>query len=546
MNLVSARGVSTTKRERRIGARPRWEKIVALCAAILFIHSTVVRTADAQERLWKRFGNSSTSGFGTTVDVVGDLDGDGVSDVIVGVPFSDANGLDSGRVILMSGIDGKSITSLNGVAKEGFGFAVSRAGDVDGDSIPDFAITTFDVGGGGTYSGAVSMYSGATTTMLWQVQGNAGEFLGSGVADVGDLDLDGIEDLVAGARFGGYARAISGVDGSTLFTVTSPDLYPGEFGYDVAAGGDVDGDGFGDFMVSDIYDSDPGLTTGAAYVFSGKAGQVLYSVYGNTDNAYMGSGMGILGDLNQDGFADFGAGAPADSSIASFGGLALVCSGKDGSVLYSYQPNSYQDTNMTIGSAFCRIGDVNVDGFDDFLVDNGMDGDDTRAWGRVNLDSGVDGGRLYHFEDKSKLFPNQFGVRLAPMGDVNGDGSPEFVATAPADSSATVNDCGSVSVWTTRRLFCDANPRIVSSSKDCTVQVGQAVAAQLFALFLVDVNGVPAFNLLALGALDATGRGAIKGQYAGGAAGMTIGLQGFTLDAQNHLLISNVETIELQ
>jgi hypothetical protein len=514
----------------------------AMAVVALF---SAANQARGQERIWKRFGNATGTGFGSTMDVVGDVDGDGVSDVLVGAPADSSGGYQAGKAVLFSGAGGMKIATLVGVAKEGFGIAVSHAGDVDGDGTPDFAIATFDVGGGGTYTGAVSMYSGGTTTLLWQVQGNAGEFLGSGIADVGDLDLDGIDDLIVGARFGGYAKTISGKDGSTLTTVYSPDLYPGEFGYDVAAGGDVDGDGFGDFMVSDIYDSDPGLTTGAAYVFSGKAGQLLYRVYGYTDNAYMGTGMGILGDVNHDGFAEFGAGAPADSSIASFGGLALVCSGKDGSMLYSYQPSSFQDTHLAIGSAFSRIGDVNLDGFDDFLVDYATSGD-VYGWGTVFLNSGVDGGRLYHFEDKSKLFPNEFGTRLALMGDVNGDGSPEFAATAPADSTATVNHCGSVSAWTTRRLFCDANPRILSSNKDCTVQVGQAIASQLFALFLVDVNGVPAFNLLALGALDPTGRGATTGHYAGGAAGMTVGLQGFTLDALNHLLISNVETIELQ
>ena len=78
------------------------------------------------------------------------------------------------------------------------------------------------------------------------------------------------------------------------------------------------------------------------------------------------------------------------------------------------------------------------------------------------------------------------------MGDVNGDGSPEFAATAPADSTAAVDRCGSDSAWTIHRLLCDANPRMVVPNRDCTVQFGQAIASQLFALFLVDVNGVPA------------------------------------------------------
>jgi len=524
----------------------RSTSVMLLGATFVVATFSAARRAQAQERLWKRFGTAVSSRFGNAIDPVGDIDGDGVTDVLAGMSADHAHGADAGKVILMSGADGTTITKLFGAANEGFGFAVSRAGDVDGDGVPDYAISSLDPGGGGTLAGAVTMYSGATATVLWQVQGNAGEVFGGGVADVGDLDQDGIDDLIVGAMWGGYARTISGKDGSTLITVTSPDLQPVAFGYDVAAGGDVDGDGFGDFMVSDIYDSDPGPMTGAAYVFSGKSGGLLHRVYGNSDSATMGLGMGILGDINQDGFADFGAGAPNDSSVAPLGGLALVCSGKDGSVLHSYQPSGPTDTDLGIGCAFSRIGDVNLDGFDDFLLDNLTDGDDTHAWGRVILDSGVDGRRLYHFEDESTVYYDQFGTKLALIGDVDGDGSPEFVATAPGDSSSTVRSCGSVSVWTTRRLLCDASPRILSSNKDCTVQVGQAIASQLFALFLVDVNGVPAFNLLALGALDSTGRGATTGHYAGGAAGITVGLQGFTLDAQNHLLISNVETIELQ
>lgn len=56
------------------------------------------------------------------------------------------------------------------------------------------------------------------------------------------------------------------------------------------------------------------------------------------------------------------------------------------------------------------------------------------------------------------------------MGDVNGDGSTDVVATAPTEFTAAVNDCGSVSAWTTIRRLCDANPRLLISNVE-TIEV---------------------------------------------------------------------------
>jgi hypothetical protein len=498
-----------------------------------------------QDRIWKVFNDKATLGFGTSIDSVGDLDGDGFPDLIVGVP-DDSN---AGKIVLYSGSSGAMLTEIRGAYNEAFGAAVSRTGDVDGDGVLDFAVSTFDPGAMINDTGRVTVYSGATSNLIWMVDGQLGEFLGAGIADMGDVDGDGIDDLIAGARFGGYARAMSGIDGSTIYSVTSPSLNPGGFGWNVAAGGDVDGDGIGDFMVSDPYNCDPGPCTGAAYVFSGKSGQLLYTEFALYDNAYMGLGMAILGDINGDGFSDFGAGAPRETTLLSTeGGYALICSGKDGAVLYKYDENRAGHRNWHTGGAFAPAGDLNADGYDDFLIGSWGAGDFYRP-GNVYLYSGRDGGELYHYEDvDSDHGPNGFGFVLASLGSSGPGPSPAFAVSAPGERTLPgMVRTGSVSTWTARELFVDAQPRYVVPSQAVTLTLAQAEPAQLYGFFLVDVNGTPAFNLLSVGTLDATGRAYLSGTAGAGVLnGITIQIEGIVINSAGRLIASNREEIYFQ
>jgi hypothetical protein len=320
----------------------------------------------------------------------------------------------------------------------------------------------------------------------------------------------------------------------------------GSFGWNVAAGGDVDADGVPDFMVSDPYNCEPGLSTGAAHVFSGATGQALYSIFGEGGrHDLMGLGMAILGDLNGDGFADFGAGAPGDSYAWDYQGYAVVASGKDGSVLYTYRPDAKVSVDWNLGFSLAGIGDLNRDGFDDFLI--GAPGAGFYGNGMVFLYSGRDGGLIYEYEDlESDPSAARFGSVERPIGDVDGDGHQDLAVTALWENSPTVLACGSVSVWTGDDLFVQSIPRTVAPNQMVKIQVGQGVAAQLYALFLVDVNGTPAFSLLSLAAFDATGRGYVSGWYGPSIGPITVSVRAFALDGSNQLIDSRPETIHLQ
>jgi len=515
------------------------------CASFALMLVALAPDVLAQDRVWKNLGDKASTTFGESMDSLGDIDGDGVPDVIVSAADYEN---DKGLAVIYSGRDGSTIYAIHGNNNEVLGSAVSRTGDLDGDGIPDFAVSTFNPGDTRTFSGRVTVYSGSTATKIWEVDGNPGDFLGSGIADVGDLDGDGIDDLIVGARFGFYAREMSGKDGSTLLSITSPSLTPGDFPWSVAAGGDLDGDGVGDFMLSDPYNCDPGPCTGAAYVFSGKTGLLLYTEYGLTDKARMGLGMAVLGDVNGDGFNDFAAGAPAQNTASDLGaGYAVICSGKDGSTIFAYDQTGLHHSVWNTGASFGAIGDLNQDGCDEFLIGAPGAGDFYSA-GNVYLYSGRDGGGLYHYEDSDSVhLMNAFGHKIVTITPGVAGSAPAFAVTAPGEDDSTGLYVGSISAWKTHKLCVDAEPRIVPPNTPVTLQLGQGAASQFYAFFLVDVAGAPLFNLLSLGTFDATGRGFLSGRTNNTTlGGITIGIQGFTINAANKVVVSNQETILLQ
>ncbi|MGH8059171.1 MAG: FG-GAP-like repeat-containing protein [Candidatus Entotheonellia bacterium] len=151
------------------------------------------------------------------------------------------------------------------------GHAVAGVGDVDGDGVPDVVVTTSSGAGG---AGSVSVFSGASGQRLWRVAGELGEQLGYAVAGIGDVNGDGVPDVVVGAPFtapGGVAWAgsvymFSGVDGRLLWRVDGVESGD-QLGYAVAGVGDVDGDGRPEIVVGAPYASRPGHR-GEAYLVS--------------------------------------------------------------------------------------------------------------------------------------------------------------------------------------------------------------------------------------------------------------------------------------
>ena len=131
-----------------------------------------------------------------------------------------------------------------------FGWAVSELRDVNGDGVTDLAIG--EVNGGTDIRGRVWVYSGRSHRLLWRRAGRAGDQNGYAVADAGDLNGDGVSDVISGAPASGdqpgRAYVYSGVTGRTIARLHGH--RPGEqFGAAVAGVGDINHDGVPDLLV---------------------------------------------------------------------------------------------------------------------------------------------------------------------------------------------------------------------------------------------------------------------------------------------------------
>jgi len=203
------------------------------------------------------FFNDSKQSFGSGLAGIGDVDGDGHADLLVGSPSEDSSSGTpmTGRAFIYSGKDGSILRSHDGTqSSDRFGIRCAALGDLDGDGMADYAIGSSP---GPTFlDGSVYVHSGASGALLTQLTSSADQelvSLGAPIADVGDVDQDGIADLLVGGQ---QTIAPSGrtVGASFLFSGRSFELLHHFTDVDepmatVSAAADLDGDGFGDVLV---------------------------------------------------------------------------------------------------------------------------------------------------------------------------------------------------------------------------------------------------------------------------------------------------------
>ncbi len=308
---------------------------------VVFVYSG--KTAQVILRLDEPGGGDTDFGF--SVAGLGDVDADGHDDIAVGAPaltyhtgFQGWGSLIPGRAWIVSGADGALLHELVGqAAGDVFGYALAAVGDLDGDDVQDLAVSARQRDVFPPLSPeSVSVFSGATGARLLAVRdpGHAPPLIGglprfgSALAGAGDLDGDGVPDILATAvgdplTLGslGQALLLSGADGSVLRRwnpTYSGTFVASGFGLSIAAG-DVSGDGVVDVLVAH---------GGAADVaaFSGTDD-------GHLDTLLLGGGGGgtevaVLGDVTGDGIGDFAVGEPGhDGSGIDAGRVTVVAGG---------------------------------------------------------------------------------------------------------------------------------------------------------------------------------------------------------------------------
>ncbi len=283
------------------------------------------RTGDRLQK-WTPAGIGSE--FGTSVGSVGDIDGDGVPDVIFGAPLADQSAAvtDTGRYFIFSGMSNTKIYDSHGVAKgDQAGTVVAGLGDLNGDGIPEFAVSSpgHQVG-----NGRVVVYSGATGVAHSTFDGPAliGKF-GTSVADAGDVDADGVSDIIIGgpARDAGSAYVYSGFNNVQLYRIHG--LINGDkFGESVSTAGDMNQDGHADFVIGATQTSVGGASSvGTAYGYSGADGTLLWQHHGDAELDRYGKAIAFLGQTG--GTSQLAVTSPWSDSNAGLGsGLVDVLS----------------------------------------------------------------------------------------------------------------------------------------------------------------------------------------------------------------------------
>jgi hypothetical protein len=285
----------------------------------------------------------------------------------------------------------------------------------------------------------VVVVSGLDQTKLASLSGDGdGDLFGLAVAGVGDVDMDGFDDVAVGAPFAddagmdaGRVRVYSGFDQSVIHTFDG-DTPVSYFGFSVAAAGDVDGDGYPDVVVG--APSYPGgAANGGVHVFSGFDGSELHGFVGDDPGDQLGYSVAGAGDVDDDGFDDVVAGADEDDTTGSKAGLARVWSGFDGSVLHTLVGGAAEDR---FGRAVAGAGDVDMDGFDDFAVSALRTDALAMDAGSVTLFSGFDASVIFTVEGGGA--GDELGAGLAGGADVNGDGVPDLcVGSARYDGNGS-------------------------------------------------------------------------------------------------------------
>jgi hypothetical protein len=384
----------------------------------------------AQSLLHTEFGDSAGQGLGV-VAAIGDVNGDGQVDLALGSP-DDALG--RGRVKLISGADGSTLFSVAGAqAGERFGAALACAGDVNGDGRPDII-----AGAPGTLvmPGWARVLSGADGTTLLTLTGpSAGSRFGSAVSGAGDCDGDGRADLLVGApQHGatpglgnGFAATYSGATGSLLQSTTG-------------ASGDHVGSSVSGWT---LVDNEPteilgctmeGTGAGALQIRTRNGFALLATVSGPAAGSGFGASIARLGDVNADGHGDVAVGAPG-------AGRVLVLSGANWSTLYTLGAPA---TGTGFGSTLAAVSDTNGDGRPDLAVGAPLADVNGPDSGALTVYSGSTGALIYSIVGGAA--GDRLGCSTAWAGDHDGNGHAAFAVTSPGADHGTVADAGLASI----------------------------------------------------------------------------------------------------
>ena len=473
-------------------------------------------------------GLEQDSRFGDAVSSAGDVNGDGIADIVIGAKDADVNGNNSaGKIYVIFGkntsfsssfdltnLDGSNGFVINGIdAEDVAGISVSNAGDINKDGVDDLIIgargadpnnnsnagesyVVFGKKDGFTGSLNLADFDGNNGFVINGIDG--GDLSGTSVSDAGDVNGDGIKDLIIGANFadpndkskagesyvvfgkdGGFASNfnLADLDGNNGFAING--IQENDFsGVSVSSAGDINNDGFDDLIIgANAADPNSNKNAGESYVVFGKDGGFASSL-NLADFADLGGDIGFIinginaddnsgisvssaGDINGDGFSDLVVGAiNADPNNQENAGQAYVIFGTNAEFKSNFDLSTLNGRNGFIingasvdnllGTSVSDAGDVNGDRLDDIII-SAVGANQEKGTSYVLFGSQEEFKAVVNLDE---LKPNKgfaiegidegarSGNSVSGAGDINDDSYDDIIIGAPQADPNNIRDAG--------------------------------------------------------------------------------------------------------
>ena len=404
---------------------------------------------------WITEGNATQVLFGS-VGTAGDVNGDGFSDVIVGASeFSNGQTNEGRAYVYYGGAEDLSTTPVafipGGQAGAGWGWTVGTAGDVNGDGYSDILMSALNFDNGQVDEGKVWAYygtpNGPALAPAWSYEFDQPSAGISTAACAGDVNGDGYSDVIIGSatydemgvtdagRVVLFLGSLSGLSSGASF-VTALDQAGAYYGFSAASAGDVNADGYGDYIIGAPFWDNGQTDEGRASLFLGNAGGLAVSDWNlesNQEGAALGLSVGTAGDVNGDGFSDVLVSIPAYDHPESNEGVVWVFHGTSGGL--ALNPARVLEVNQadaSLGTRVATAGDVNGDGYSDVIVAASGYTSGHQSEGAALVWHGGPGGLGVEpdWRVESDQYLGQLN-RVATAGDVNGDGYSDVLVGIP-------------------------------------------------------------------------------------------------------------------